>query len=48
MAPVNAKIGRPKIGKGAKTISLTVEKGLLKQAAPAFSADKPHRAIVRT
>lgn len=27
-----SKIGRPKIGKGAKTISLTVEKGLLKQA----------------
>jgi hypothetical protein len=27
-----AKIGRPKIGKGAKTISLTVEKDLLAQA----------------
>jgi hypothetical protein len=27
-----AKMGRPKIGKGAKTISLTVEKNLLKQA----------------
>ena len=27
-----AKMGRPKIGKGAKTISLTVEKELLKQA----------------
>ena len=27
-----AKMGRPKIGKGAKTISLTVEKTLLKQA----------------
>ena len=27
-----AKAGRPKIGKGAKTISLTVERGLLKQA----------------
>jgi hypothetical protein len=27
-----AKMGRPKIGKGAKTISLTVEKDLLKQA----------------
>jgi hypothetical protein len=26
------KLGRPKVGKGAKTISLTVEKGLLKQA----------------
>jgi hypothetical protein len=26
------KMGRPKIGKGAKTISLTVEKDLLKQA----------------
>jgi hypothetical protein len=27
-----AKMGRPKIGKGAKTISLTVEKDLLDQA----------------
>lgn len=27
-----AKMGRPKVGKGAKTISLTVEAGLLKQA----------------
>ena len=27
-----AKMGRPKVGKGAKTISLTVEKELLKQA----------------
>jgi len=27
-----AKMGRPKIGKGAKTISLTVEKSLLDQA----------------
>ena len=27
-----AKMGRPKVGKGAKTISLTVEKDLLKQA----------------
>ena len=27
-----AKMGRPKVGKGAKTISLTVEKNLLKQA----------------
>ncbi len=27
-----AKMGRPKVGKGAKTISLTVEKSLLKQA----------------
>ena len=27
-----AKMGRPKLGKGAKTISLTVEKGLLEQA----------------
>jgi len=27
-----AKMGRPKIGKGAKTISLTVEKELLHQA----------------
>jgi hypothetical protein len=27
-----AKMGRPKIGKSAKTISLTVEKELLKQA----------------
>ncbi len=27
-----AKVGRPKVGKGAKTISLTVEAGLLKQA----------------
>jgi hypothetical protein len=27
-----AKIGRPKVGKGAKTISLTVEKDLLDQA----------------
>jgi hypothetical protein len=27
-----AKMGRPKIGKGAKTISLTMEKDLLKQA----------------
>jgi hypothetical protein len=27
-----ARVGRPKIGKGAKTISLTVEKDLLKQA----------------
>jgi hypothetical protein len=26
------KIGRPKVGNGAKTISLTVEKGLLKKA----------------
>jgi hypothetical protein len=26
------KMGRPKVGKGAKTISLTVEMGLLKQA----------------
>jgi hypothetical protein len=26
------KMGRPKVGKGAKTISLTVELGLLKQA----------------
>ena len=26
------KMGRPRVGKGAKTISLTVEKGLLKQA----------------
>src|SRR5690349_4358034 len=27
-----AKMGRPKVGKGAKTISLTVEKGLLARA----------------
>lgn len=27
-----AKMGRPKVGKGAKTISLTVEKDLLDQA----------------
>jgi hypothetical protein len=27
-----AKVGRPKVGKGAKTISLTVERTLLKQA----------------
>jgi len=27
-----AKMGRPKVGKGAKTISLTVEKDLLKRA----------------
>lgn len=27
-----AKMGRPKVGKGAKTISLTVERGLLKKA----------------
>jgi hypothetical protein len=27
-----AKTGRPKVGKGARTISLTVEKGLLEQA----------------
>ena len=27
-----AKMGRPKVGKGAKTISLTVEKNLLKLA----------------
>ncbi len=27
-----AKMGRPRIGKGAKTISLTVERGLLQQA----------------
>jgi hypothetical protein len=27
-----AKMGRPKIGKGAKTISLTVERELLKEA----------------
>ncbi|MFI5379916.1 MAG: hypothetical protein ACHRHE_11510 [Tepidisphaerales bacterium] len=27
-----AKMGRPKLGRGAKTISLTVEKGLLEQA----------------
>jgi hypothetical protein len=27
-----AKTGRPRIGKGAKTISLTVERGLLRQA----------------
>src|SRR5438477_7789199 len=27
-----AKMGRPKVGKGAKTISLTVERELLKQA----------------
>jgi hypothetical protein len=27
-----AKVGRPKVGKGAATISLTVEKGLLAQA----------------
>jgi hypothetical protein len=27
-----AKIGRPKVGKGARTISLTVEKELLKKA----------------
>jgi hypothetical protein len=27
-----AKMGRPRIGKGAKTISLTVEAGLLEQA----------------
>jgi hypothetical protein len=27
-----AKMGRPKVGKGAKTISLTVESDLLKQA----------------
>ena len=26
------KIGRPKVGRGAKTISLTVEKGLLSRA----------------
>jgi hypothetical protein len=26
------RMGRPKVGKGAKTISLTVEMGLLKQA----------------
>ena len=26
------KLGRPKVGQGAKTISLTVEKGLLKRA----------------
>lgn len=27
-----AKMGRPKVGKGAKTISLTVERDLLRQA----------------
>ncbi|HZL36051.1 MAG TPA: hypothetical protein VFC78_12115 [Tepidisphaeraceae bacterium] len=27
-----SKMGRPKVGKGAKTISLTVEMGLLKRA----------------
>ena len=27
-----SKMGRPKVGKGVKTISLTVEKGLLKKA----------------
>ena len=27
-----AKMGRPKVGKGARTISLTVERGLLEQA----------------
>jgi hypothetical protein len=27
-----SKIGRPKVGKGARTISLTVERDLLKQA----------------
>jgi hypothetical protein len=31
-ARFQAKVGRPKVGKGAKTISLTVEKDLLKKA----------------
>lgn len=29
---IKAKMGRPKIGKGARTISLTVERDLLEQA----------------
>ena len=29
---IKKKMGRPKIGKGAKVISLSVERGLLKQA----------------
>jgi hypothetical protein len=31
-AKAKANMGRPKVGQGAKTISLTVEKSLLKQA----------------
>jgi hypothetical protein len=39
-----AKMGRPKIGKGAKTISLTMEKDLLKQADAYAKRHKISRA----
>lgn len=39
-----AKMGRPKIGKGAKTISLTVEKELLKEADAYAKRHKISRA----
>jgi len=39
-----AKMGRPKVGKGAKTISLTVENGLLKEADAYAKRHKISRA----
>jgi hypothetical protein len=39
-----AKMGRPKVGEGARTISLTVEKGLLQEADAYAKRHKISRA----